>query len=104
MYLDENIVIKFQSFEPTDEVRATVTNFLADLFQEAPADCGMWAQVTNEGEQYKLMVHINSSEGTHYANSKGNDIKRVRDEVGEKIREQLEEWKKHRFDEKPPKH
>jgi ribosome-associated translation inhibitor RaiA len=98
MYLDENITIKFQSFEPTDQVRATVTKFLAELFEDAPADCGMWAQVTNDGEQYKLMVHINSSEGSQYANSKGSDIGSVSDEVTTKIREQLEEWKKHRFD------
>ena len=88
---------EFIDFEPAHDLATMAKEKLNRIFGESPSDSTTRALLRKTRDGFEGVMQVKSAVGTFVADVIGEDPKEVVDSLSNKIRSQLQSWKRKRF-------
>lgn len=95
--LMDDLLLRFQGFQPTEEVRSYLNERMSELQEEAPYGARLDATFSRHGQSMKGVVTIHSFAGKFFAVASGANLVDVTQRLIERLRRRLDRWKSRRF-------
>lgn len=89
----DNLMMKFQGFNPSDFTRSYLENKMTILQDEAPIGANVQATFTRHDHTFKAIVTILSPAGKFFAIANGKKLKDVTHKINQQLQKQLNKWK-----------
>lgn len=89
---------KFKGFRPDDQIRKFVSTVAERLYFSAPSDSTMKLVVEQGKSAVRASCRIASQAGTFVADAMSDSPARAVQQIEGKIRDQLDGWKRRRFE------
>ncbi len=93
----EDVDLKFQGFDPSELMSTYLETILRAVHEESPYGSSIRATFTRTNDVIVGVLHITSAATSFVANTTGNGLKRVGEELVLQIRGQIDKWKQVRF-------
>jgi hypothetical protein len=90
----EDVLVKFENFEPSDEVRIGFDQLVKVVYAESPSGCFVKANLKKVGTQYQGSIEVSFTGGKFEAYAEHTEFKVVRIQLGEQVRFKIQDWRR----------
>jgi ribosome-associated translation inhibitor RaiA len=96
--MTKDVQFEFMGFKPDEQIKTFVSSVVDQLHFSAPSDAALKLVIKKSKDMIRASCRIASQAGTFVADTMSDNPIRAVQQIENKIRRQLDHWKKIRFE------